>query len=414
MKSPLIDLNGFTLTASGVHHLPDADGNTFDYSDGDAAEQRLHEILSSASDLSSNSNELQSRIVDWPTEYHLSATRANLLRALDLTGVRRVLELGCGCGAITRYLAEQPEIAVDAIEGSRVRAELAALRCAGMQNVNLFVANFNDMQLPDNHYDLVVFVGVTEYAGRFADGLTDQAALDALLQTAKRVSADTGVTLIAIENRVGLKYLLGANEDHYAAPYIGIDEYPDRDGIRTYSKPEWNARIQASGYQQSEFLYPFPDYKVPTVVLSDPTLNSVDADVLSDISSRDYGSGFSMGEQEASLWTALLNAGTLGDHANSFMILLSEQKQTLRTMVKPSVARFPQPELAYLKQPATSPAGDQQNPRRMPTSDEVAQLRSEIAHLRNHISLIEGSLSWRLTSRLRRLLGRDRAGRQDG
>ena len=103
MSSKLIELNGFKRSNDGVYSIG-ADRVTFDYSDGEDSEFKLKQILSNAKNLASDSSELEEHISDWPSEYHLSSIRANLLRCLDLSGVKRVLELGCGCGSITRYL----------------------------------------------------------------------------------------------------------------------------------------------------------------------------------------------------------------------------------------------------------------------------------------------------------------------
>jgi len=252
--SALLDLNGFVQGPDGVYSA-DLGGRVFDYSDGEQIEQNLHRILSDANDLSSESEELQAHISDWPTEYHLSKTRANLLRSLSFEGVTRVLELGCGCGAITRFLGEQPGLVVDSVEGSASRARLAALRCRDLENVTISTANFNEITLPEDYYDLILFVGVTEYAGRFSDRDTDQAALQDLLAIAQRATRDQGVTLVAIENRLGLKYLLGANEDHYAVPFVGLDDYPASTGIRTYSRAEWLQQITQAGFTNHRFYY---------------------------------------------------------------------------------------------------------------------------------------------------------------
>ena len=229
----------------------------FNYSDGDAAEQQLRSILQSAEDLSSLSVELAEQIVDWPTEYHLSPLRANLLRCMNLDSVSRVLELGCGCGAISRYLGEQPGIQVDAVEGSAIRAGLAAERCRDLENVCISTGNFNEMSFPESHYDLVLFVGVTEYAGRFSNRASDQEALQDLLALAKQACRTGGRIVIAIENRTGLKYMLGANEDHYGVPYVGLDNYPQSSGIRTYTQSEWLEQIEQAGFAAKRFAYTF-------------------------------------------------------------------------------------------------------------------------------------------------------------
>ena len=50
----------------------------------DGAEDRLESILREAADRSTASDDLASRISDWPTRYHLDRRRTNLLRPLRL------------------------------------------------------------------------------------------------------------------------------------------------------------------------------------------------------------------------------------------------------------------------------------------------------------------------------------------
>ena len=177
-------LNDFVAADNGV--FQSGQSEHFNYSDGAEIEQKLNNILSTATDLSSSSTELESNITDWATEYHLSSSRANLLRGLDLSKVKRVLELGCGCGSISRYLGEQQGIQVDAVEGSPIRASLAVKRCKDLSNVTISTGNFNELEFPENYYDLVLYVGVTEYAGRFSGRETDQQALQDLQSLAKK------------------------------------------------------------------------------------------------------------------------------------------------------------------------------------------------------------------------------------
>lgn len=103
---------------TGVHVTRDSSARIFRYTDGPDVEARLLRIVESASDITSSSRELEAAITDWSSRYHLDSRRANVLRALDhLSSTARVLELGAGCGALTRYLGER-FAKVDAVEGS--------------------------------------------------------------------------------------------------------------------------------------------------------------------------------------------------------------------------------------------------------------------------------------------------------
>ncbi len=329
----LIDHNKL-VAQDEIYVFPEQQDMGFVYSDGAPAEDYLRSILQEAKDLSSTSYELQEMIKDWPSEYHLSNRRANLLRGLNFSRVKRVLELGCGCGAITRYLGEQ-DIHVDAVEGSRVRAELALIRCQGLDNVNIIQANFNQLAVPTDSYDAILLIGVAEYAKRFwSEEGTDQEALIHLLSNLKRSLTSDGFLVIAIENRAGLKYAFGAHEDHYGKRYIGIHNYPESAGIRTYTKSEWFEITAKSGYQSSKYLYPFPDYKLPSVIVSDNYIaeNPHAYCHLEDTASRDYFSPLHLGFSESLCWEAMHAAKSLDRCANSFLILLADDTATLNTV----------------------------------------------------------------------------------
>jgi SAM-dependent methyltransferase len=409
----LIKLNNFTKGGNGVYSADsDAALREFNYSDGEATEVQLYEILSAAEDLSSSSKELQSQIVDWPTEYHLSETRANLLRPLNLHGVTRVLELGCGCGSISRYLGEQAGVSVDAIEGSPIRAALAKLRCIDLDNVTISSANFNDIEFPQGYYDLVLFVGVTEYAGRFSNRATDQEAVQDLLRLGQKAAKPDGITLVAIENRAGLKYLLGANEDHYAVPYIGLDDYPYSTGIRTYTKFEWQAQIDAAGFSAYQFIYPFPDYKVPTLMVKEGTQAQLNDDHLSSIKSRDYNSAFDIGDQEYRIWQGLNVSNTLSELSNSFLILLGQDQAKIDAVCEFGIEKYSCPQLNYsLPSEAVKvnnePASTDVNAAGMEfLHAQLTQLQAHSKSLQETVDIMAGSSGWIWLNRIRRLLGK--------
>ena len=192
---------------NGVWFRPGA--AQFAYSDGDEAEDYLLEVIERAADCSCGSDELARAIRDWPSEYHLSPGRQNLFRALSFQSSQRVLEVGSGGGAMTRYLGEQG-CSVTALEGSRRRARITAARCRGLDNVEVVCDDFARFSaaMP---FDVVTLIGVLEYAPVFFSG---PAPARACLRRAADALREDGTLVVAIENRFGLKYFNGACEDH--------------------------------------------------------------------------------------------------------------------------------------------------------------------------------------------------------
>ena len=122
MSISLMINNELVMDDAAVWRLKGHDA--FAYSDGASSEIYLEKVFRTAKDLGSRSNELQGYIRDWPSEYHLSIKRAQLLSGFSFDRSMKVLEVGCGCGAITRYLGETFDNVVS-IEGSPARARLA-------------------------------------------------------------------------------------------------------------------------------------------------------------------------------------------------------------------------------------------------------------------------------------------------
>ncbi len=320
------------------------------YTDGDASENAVYAAIEKATDRSVDSYELDALWDDWAMEYHLGSKRSNIYRGLNLTGVKRVLEVGCGCGAITRFLGEQG-FQVDAIEGTLRRAQIARLRTEDLLNVQLISSNYHQLELPENAYDLIVFTGVLEYSGAYAqDGLSPEQQLAQTLASAQQALAPEGVILVAIENRMGFKYVAGASEDHLNLPNIGLLNYPEpasRDltrGIRTWSKRQWSAMLKGQqGITAHAFCYPFPDYKVPEVILSDHFLSHCEhpEEVMNGVRSRDYFNTWRPKLDEALFWKTAAETKSLDQFSNSFLIVLAKQESRLSSVIDFDFVRFP-------------------------------------------------------------------------
>lgn len=317
MASASIIANNVLLDDSGVWRL--VDHERFAYTDGGASEKYLAKVLKGARDLSSNSDELESHIKDWTSEYHLTRKRAQLLSGLNFPRASRVLEVGCGCGAITRYLAETFDD-VMSIDGSMERAKIARLRTRDLDTVSIVCAPFHDIRFTQK-FDIIFCIGVLEYSASFIQA---EDPYEAAIAYFSDMLAPGGVLVVAIENQFGLKYFNGAREDHIGKPFEGIEGYhrwPRK--VRTFGKVELQRRLKKH-FGSIRFLYPYPDYKVPDCILSEEFLASGSAgELVSQMRSRDYAAPMRPLFDEELATLELSRNGHLDILAHSFLVLAS-------------------------------------------------------------------------------------------
>lgn len=294
-------------------------GDSLPYADG--AEAELLAMFRAAEDRRVGSDELAAEIRDWPTAYHLAPERAVLLAPVNIGPDDRVLDVGAGSGVNTRICADRGA-AVTAVEGSAARAELIAHRCAGLEGVDVLCGPLDKLGTEGREaYNVVLVVGVLEYAGTSHGGSDGPAAF---LSLAEKWLAPDGVVVLAIENRIGLKYLLGFPEDHLGLPWVGWEGYRD-DEPTTWSRRELARMLADAGLAAQKWLYPFPDYKLPTAVLAEEIYDRPGGvDLVDQIvgrpTSTEYARPVLVADDRAA-HRALLTAGLGPDVANSFLIV---------------------------------------------------------------------------------------------
>lgn len=299
--------------------------NIIDYSDGERNEQYVLNALKSSEDNSIFSTQLYNQIRDWSSEYHFSTYRCNIVRTLNIEKHHKVLEIGSGCGAITRYLGETGA-QITSVEGSIARARCTRQRCKDLSNVNVICSNVEDLEF-DEKFDIITLIGVFEYTAKYSK--REQPYTDALEHYSSLLNPN-GILVIAIENKLGLKYFSGYNEDHFGSPYFGLeDRYKEKD-IRTFGRVEIQTLLASCGFETVEFLYPFPDYKLPKVIISEQGFNDDrfnTADLIKSTVNRHYSPQPKANTLNENLvCDTLVTNGIMKDLSNSFLILAGRGK----------------------------------------------------------------------------------------
>lgn len=286
------------------------------YSDG-PVEEELLEIARTYKE--EELNQVIAERNSWAVLYHFSHIRQNILEWLPIEKEHKVLEIGSGCGAITGALARKAK-EVTCIELSKMRSTINAYRNQEYDNVKILVGNFQDIEKNlEETYDYITLIGVFEYSEGYIG--TKEPYVE-MIRRISRHLAPGGKLVIAIENRLGLKYWAGCTEDHVGTYFEGIEGYPNTSGVKTFSRKELLDTIQAAGDFRTTFYYPYPDYKFPMSIYSDAYLPKKGE-------LRDNFCNYDRVRmqlfQEPKVYDTLVDAGMFPEFSNSFLVLVEKE-----------------------------------------------------------------------------------------
>ncbi len=290
------------------------------YCDGEVEDELLDIVKTHRQD------EYQSVIAQrlkWPILYHLSDIRENIVSWLRLKKDAKVLEVGAGCGAISGALLEKAG-RLDCVDLSKKRSLINAYRHKDAENMCIHVGNFEDIEPTlDTDYDAIFLIGVFEYAASY---IHDEDPYGSFLKIIRKHISKDGIIVIAIENRLGMKYFGGAREDHLGEFFKGIEDYPEGGVVKTFSRPALEKLLKAEGVSDYHFYYPYPDYKFMMSLYSDERLpkegelntNKLKLD-------RDRMELF----DEGKAYDAMLRDGLFPVFSNSYLLVLGEQPKVI-------------------------------------------------------------------------------------
>ena len=301
------------------------------YSDG-PVEKELYDGFKSDPDYDTAISKREN-YSSWAQEYHLSPVRQNLLKWFPFDAEGSILEVGAGCGALTGLFCGKVRNVV-ALEYSYLRALVTAQRHSRCSNLEVIVGGLQDYE-EERLFDYISVIGVLEYAAAFYGG---EKPFESFLKKAHTMLKPEGALILAIENKIGLKYIAGEPEEHTGRIFESIYNYPYPSKVRTFSKQELARLLGAAGFASMQWYYPLPDYKRPEVVLSEE-VTPEDSDSVWPL----YPAKTSIFPGKAVLaerWfgKTLAQAGLFGEFSNSFLVIAKKKKN--ETPDEPRCIRF--------------------------------------------------------------------------
>lgn len=208
----------------------------------------LEALLKEVGDLSTLSPELLERAIKEHCWYHVTPFRSAHIRALDIPPNARVLEVGCGGGALTRYLGEQG-FQVVALETSEELAECARTRCKELRNVEV-ITGFLENVLEDKKFDYVICIDPVLVQNEYFDPGVQ------LLSLCKKMLKATGTMILAV-----------ANPLHNPG---GSQMEPSSDQVRGKgaSLEHLKNSLNSAGFAGFESYMTFPHHAAPRVIVN--------------------------------------------------------------------------------------------------------------------------------------------------
>ncbi|WP_088834219.1 class I SAM-dependent methyltransferase [Paenibacillus tyrfis] len=200
--------------------------------------------------------------------------RATFLDLIDIPENGLYLDVGSGWGQVCIPLGRYGKsIALDLTFN-----RLSILKTiATQENVPLYYAQGNFLSFPfkENIFDTIIFNGSLEWIGVGREQATSIKSVQiTALKKANQLLKPDGILYIGIENSLGLKYIVGAPDDHTnLIDHTFLDEVAAQSNYsthfprtqlpaKTWSLSEYKEMIDHAGFDIVRIYGCFPDYKI--------------------------------------------------------------------------------------------------------------------------------------------------------
>lgn len=136
------------------------------------------------------------------------------------------------------------------------------------KNFELEQQSIQDLQIQGT-YDYITLIGTFEYAPTIIE---NEKAYSTFLRNLKEHLNEDGKILLAIDNRLGIKYLAGAKSKYYSRIYEGVESEIRQKMPNLLLKKEIEKFIKEAGFSNYKFYYPLPDYRNTNSIFTDEFL----------------------------------------------------------------------------------------------------------------------------------------------
>lgn len=175
--------------------------------------------------------------------------------------------------------------------------------------------DYNKLSGIKGEFDIVVMYDLYDFCIESNVKVKDM--MDKLLS----LKTSQGTLFMALENKLGMKYFAGCQEEQKGGFYTGIEDYSSWDShIHPLSKKELEDIIGELNVNSFRFYYPYPDYKYPTIIYTDECLPK-EGELYRNIRNIDRDRYVIFDEKRA--FDSVIKAGLFPEFSNSYLISIN-------------------------------------------------------------------------------------------
>ena len=102
-----------------------------------------------------------------------AAKAEKLMQYLRIKEDRKFLEIGCGAGAVSKFIAEKYRVQVTGIDLDPDLIELAKKNVGSMGNINFQVCDATNLPFEDKEFDIILTFGVMHHIQNWTDAFKE-------------------------------------------------------------------------------------------------------------------------------------------------------------------------------------------------------------------------------------------------
>lgn len=171
----------------------------------------------------------------------------------------------------------------------------------------------------DGQYDYIALIGTYEYAPTIIE---DEKPYSIFLRMLKKHLNPNGKILLAIDNRLGIKYFVGAKSEYYETIFEGLENEIRNKKPNLLLKKELEKFIKEADFKNYKFYYPLSDYKNVCSIFTDEFMpKSNNSKIIYPVN---YENGSIIIYNEINVMKQICDNNKFADFTNSYLVEISD------------------------------------------------------------------------------------------